>query len=389
MFLATRAAQEVGNSTSLVVSGTSSTFTCGSTTYTGVYYNLFNIGAYTSENPVLNALCYAANKGWTTPEAAIEGGASGTIAEGYVNAGQDTGYLQRFNIKNGTINTSHQYMTNISAAMSEASITYSGYNSSNLLESNFVFKIPVYKELPTSISVLPIEGNPNNYLKTVTINDSILETFNMDTNSYTVNVPYGTKKVTITGLPVSSKSSIIGTGTIDLTSTSTATLTVTAQNKTTRNYTFKFVQTEPSSTSVADIINSIGVKNDGTYLSGINNKQTTSIITEIKSKNANAVIQFKDSRGVIKNNNSFSTGDTMTVTIGEDSKIYTVVVKGDTNGDGNITILDLLRVQKHILESSKLEKEYAISADVNSDNVIDILDLLKVQKSILGQGTIE
>ena len=279
-------------------------------------------------------------------------------------------------------------MTNIAGAMSESSITYSGYSKNKTVDGSFVFKIPIYNNLPSEISVLPSEGNPNNYLKTVTINDKILETFDLDKNTYTVNLPSNAKSVKITGLPVSSKSSVSGTGTIDLTKTKTATLTVKAENGTTRTYTFNFALVNAASTNVQDIINDISVKNDGTYMYGINNKETTDLINEIQSKNASANIVFKDSKGIVKSDKSFKTGDTLTITINNDTKTYKIIYNGDTDGNGAIDILDLLKIQKNIIGSSNLSDEYLKAADVNSDGKVDILDLLKVQKHILGQGTI-
>ncbi len=387
--LASRVVQEIGSSTT-AISGTTE-FTCdGKPQVYSHYYNFFNIGAYTSENPVILGLCYAKNKGWNTPAKAIAGGAS-TISNGYINAGQDTIYLEKYNVKDGNVVTSHQYMTNIAAPVSESNITYNAYKKAGILDGNFVFKIPVYKEgtLPEKASTLPSPGNPNNYLKTVLINGNILETFNLDETTHTINLPSNAKSVTISGLPVSSKSSVTGGGTIDLTKTQQATLTVKAQNRTTRTYTFNFALVNPASNSVQDIVNNIGVKNDGTYIYGINNKTTTDLIKEITSKNASAKIQFYDSSSKVKTSTSFNTGDTLTISIDSDTKTYKLVVLGDTNGDAKIDILDLLKVQKNILGSSKLTDEYLRAANVNSDEKVDILDLLKVQKNILGQGTIE
>ncbi|MCM1371339.1 MAG: SH3 domain-containing protein [Clostridium sp.] len=379
--LATRSAQEIGPSTT-AISGTSK-FICGEKSYDGGYYNFYNIGAFTSDNPVVLALCTAVNKGWDTPYKAIVGGAN-TISNGYVKTGQDTGYLQKYNIKNGSINTSHQYMTNVAAPMSEASITYNGYKSSGILEGNFIFKIPVYEQLPDAISVLPPEGNPNNYLKTVTIDGKVLDTFDLDKTNYNISIPSGTKSINLSGLPVSSKSSVSGTGTIDLTKTTSVSITVKAQNKTTRTYTFNFTFVEPQYESIKDIINNIGVKNDDNYIFEVNNQDTVSITEQIKSKNASVNVEFKTSSGVAKTTTSLSTGDMLSLSIENESKTYIVVVYGDTDGNGNIDILDLLRIQKVILGSLNLKDEYSISCDVNNDSKVDILDLLKVQKYILG-----
>ena len=109
---------------------------------------------------------------------------------------------------------------------------------------------------------------------------------------------------------------------------------------------------------------------------------------KFKSKNASANIVFKDSKGIVKSDKSFKTGDTLTITINNDTKTYKIIYNGDTDGNGAIDILDLLKIQKNIIGSSNLSDEYLKAADVNYDGKVDILDLLKVQKHILGQGTI-
>ena len=389
--LASRSYQELGSST--VASSGTTGFTCNGTTYTGGYYNFYNTGATTGSNPVLTGLCYASianasyGRAWNTPQKAITGGAW-FIAKGYVNNGQDTLYLQKWDIKNGTVG-SHQYMTNVAAAKSEASSTYSGYNKNNLIETPFVFKIPVYTDMPENLSSLPLEGNPNNWLKTITINGTVLDTFDIDSQKQTINVSSTTSTINFGALPVNSNATVTGTGTIDIDKTPTITITVKAQNKTTRDYTFTFVKVVPTYTDIQEIIDNMGVKNDGTYISSLQGKTTADIISEIKSKNADAVMEFKDKDSVLKTDVKFKTGDKMVVSLNKESKTYTIVVNGDTNGDGDITILDLLKIQKHILNSNPLSNEYLKSADVNGDLNITILDLLKVQKHLLGQGTIE
>ena len=67
-----------------------------------------------------------------------------------------------------------------------------------------------------------------------------------------------------------------------------------------------------------------------------------------------------------------------------ESKTLIVSVKGDTSGDGNVTILDLLQVQKHIKGVKKISNASLKSADTSLDTKVTILDLLQVQKHIKG-----
>ena len=68
---------------------------------------------------------------------------------------------------------------------------------------------------------------------------------------------------------------------------------------------------------------------------------------------------------------------------------YNVVIYGDTNGDGIVDTLDLLRVKKDILNVKNLEGYQQKAADTSKNGEVDSLDLLQVKKQILGAGNIK
>ena len=67
----------------------------------------------------------------------------------------------------------------------------------------------------------------------------------------------------------------------------------------------------------------------------------------------------------------------------------TVVVTGDTNGDGKINITDMLAAKAHLLNKSKLSGFYAQAADTNSDGKINITDFIQMKAHILGKSKVE
>jgi len=66
------------------------------------------------------------------------------------------------------------------------------------------------------------------------------------------------------------------------------------------------------------------------------------------------------------------------------SESYTIVVKGDLNGDGSVTITDLVKIKKDIVDIAKLKEEYKKAGDLNKDQNITITDLAKMRKIIVG-----
>lgn len=150
--LACRVYQEQGaTGTSPLISGTYGG-------YEGLY-NYFNIGATGSNTTAViqNGLSYAKNKGWTSRYASLKGGAD-ILSANYIRKGQDTLYLQKFDVDNSSNGMFwHQYMQNIAAPASESSNIRKAYNNTNALNNPFVFKIPVYNNMPASPCPQPVD----------------------------------------------------------------------------------------------------------------------------------------------------------------------------------------------------------------------------------------
>lgn len=243
-FLSIRSKQELGTSGSGASSGTYSG-------YEG-YYNFFNIGAYDSSTgqAIANGLKYASsgstyNRPWTTPYKAIVGGAQ-YIASSYIAKGQNTVHFQKFNVVYSPL-YSHQYMTNVQAPTSEAKSTFKSYTNMGIAKDSFVFYIPVYNNMPSSSCKLPAsQGNPNSYVKSITVKNgskslALTPTFNYTDTNYTMVVDNSISSVIVDATPVSAYATISGKGTYNLTAgkTTTVSLVCTAGNGTKTTYKVK------------------------------------------------------------------------------------------------------------------------------------------------------
>ncbi len=149
--LASRIVQEQGKNSTLSSTGRGN--------YDGYYglYNFCNISATGSGTAqvISNALTYARNKGWTDPESSIKGGAA-FIAKSYINVGQSSLYLQKYDVDNSDGKLFyHQYMANASAAVSESSSVRNSYSSLGMINNSFTFTIPVYENMPDTVCKSP------------------------------------------------------------------------------------------------------------------------------------------------------------------------------------------------------------------------------------------
>lgn len=393
----------------------------GSTTYKAPLYNFYNIGAFTSQsNADLNGLCYAAQpnasnlRAWNTVDKALKGGAM-FIGNEYILAGQYTTYFQKFNVSPvATKALGHQYMTNIEDPKSSSSIVYNRYKNFNALNSDFVFYIPYYLDMPASAVKSPVLGNPNNWLSSIQVGGNAIKDITKDKTSYTVNIgnvssikidaitAAKTSYLTING---GSKALKTGSATINTPNNETvAKIVVTAANNTTKTYTITLkkdgTDTTPSEPEVKPPINNepsvskmisdsnLIYKDD--YLNGIKVGTTIEQLTAtLLLRNDKAVISYKNAAGKAKTKGVIVTGDVMTIKSNNETKTIELIIYGDVNGDGKITISDLLSVQKHILGDVKLKGAYLKAADSEKDGKVTIKDLLLIQKDILGDINIK
>ena len=449
IYLAALSRQEVGLSAGYATSGTTSTY-C-SLDYTG-YYNFYNIQATAGSKPVCNGLAYAKSVGWNSKQNAIVGGAS-WIVNGYINAGQNTAYFQKWNTSsNATKPYYHQYMSNIRAVVSSASTTKNSYSSMGIIDYSFVFQIPIYQGIPSS-TTLPATGNPNNWLKSLKVNNTLVTNFDSEETEYTVNMPQGTKMVTVSATPVNSSATVIGIGNIELTElTTNVDIVVTAQNGNTRIYKLEIKRPEEIISPVvpdneldkdddennnnnsnnnnnndtndsnnsddkedvddniitpvippkeeekeeiiyptpSETISKSGYKiNGNAYIYNVTLGSTVQgIVSKLQAANQYASINITTNNNNSKTSGSLVTGDKITIVSNDISQTFSVVIYGDTNGDGEITTLDLLILQKHLLKKSTLTNAYLKSSDVNKDGKSNTLDLLIIQKHLLKKGNI-
>ncbi len=148
------------------------------------YYNFFNFSA-SGADVVGNGIAYAKSQGWSTRSASIIGGAK-KYAEGYIAAGQNTYYYKDFDVQDTNPYT-HQYAQSIYDAKSSGGLLRSVY----IGQSNefAVFRIPVYKDMPTTAAVKPEENNKlNNYYFSAITVGGLSPAFSMYTQKYTLSV---------------------------------------------------------------------------------------------------------------------------------------------------------------------------------------------------------
>ena len=73
---------------------------------------------------------------------------------------------------------------------------------------------------------------------------------------------------------------------------------------------------------------------------------------------------------------------------GQTVQSLTAIVTGDTNGDGVITVTDMLAVKSHVLNKSKLSGVSFTAGDTNGDGNITITDFIQVKAQILGKSDV-
>lgn len=413
----------------------------GSSTGLGTYkgyeniFNFYNIKAVGNDPSV--ALLWAKGgasgtltsygRPWDSPYKSIIGGAK-FLSEDYISIGQNTLYFEKFDVSRSNGHYTHQYMQNLTAPLTEGVTTYSSYSSVNgLLDEALVFIIPVYNNMPSTKVEVPVNKNPNSYLKSIKVNDKELDGFAYDKLNYSMEADAGVDSIKIEATSINNKASIEGLGTVKLENgDNKITIKVTAENGNVTNYVLVVNKKEkeenidvPEDNTITNIVidntnlvfdkdtlkYDIETSFESSKLSikyyignDINTKEIDLIVgknivnigkyTINITRNDIAIGTALNNSG-IKYNDSYVYG--ISLNTGTDSLINNIKKISDTLSisikDSNGNNSSIFKTGDKVnIKSSLEEKNYEvlIYGDVNGDGVIDKLDYLAILRHYYG-----
>lgn len=430
VMLASRLRQEQGvNGTSELISGV----------YPGFenLYNHFNIMAsgQTREEIVRSGLSIARTGSsmilpdgssyqgsWDTPTKSMIGGAL-NIATSFILAGQDSLYLQKFDVDNSDGKLYwHQYMQNIQAPMSESQTVRRSYTDRGLLDAPFVFKIPVFENMPASTERPADNSNPNNCLAALEVDGNpVIAEFDKDRTEYSYEVPYGSKQVTVTARAASELALVNAPSQVDLqVGDNRCQIQVTAQNGETKTYTLTITRkSEESSGGDQNLgYGELRIENQTIYI-GLGNQtygtvsipyyaltwseDRTSIIIDGLDERTDAQTFLKniDVKGAIwaglfdedevkqyTGTDIVGTGVYLVITDSQTGRIVLsspIILHGDLNGDGQFNIIDFSLGKAALLGRVQLTEAQELAGDLNGSGGYNILDFSTMKAVLLGR----
>ena len=300
------------------------------------YYNAFNIGATGNNRAdvITNGLKRAQKEGWTSLEASIRGGTK-IIAKNYIARGQNTLYLQKFDVESsdGTLYT-HQYMQNILAAKSEASQITKVVKSLGL-DNSYNFVIPVYENMPQFT-----QTDPN----LVYIASDDLVKVNVTGTLRMRNAPSGTQTIAwLNGGEIVTRVEM-------------------AQNKVNGTYWDK----------VKSVSGVYGYVARETYE---NSQEHKLYLVKVEETLPEEMPEIGEGE-----NNDTSNDDNK----GENNEETIEVRLGDVNNDGKISPTDYVLIKNHIMQVKTLQTDAEKkAADVNEDGKISATDYVLIKNHIM------
>lgn len=289
------------------------------------YYNFFNFGASgsTSEAVVSSGIKFAADNGWDTKEKSIVGGAK-QLSDGYIEVGQDTYYYQDFNV-HFTGKLWHQYAQAVHDARGKGVSLKKEYED----KTNYVlvFRIPIFKDMPSVVSPKPVENDKQNnyYFNSISVSG-------LTPSFYRYDYIYD---LHVTGDTI-----------VDVSIPSTAYI----------NCQLEFPLKAGENKVVLRVRSQSGYDND--YTINVNAEQNCTLYINKGSANV----------------------------LGVETQVKG---KGDINGDGSITVSDMAAIRLHLLKKYTISGESVKVADINADGNITVSDMAAIRLHLLRKYTIQ
>ena len=325
------------------------------------FYNYYNIQA-TGDDIIGNGLAYAERtdestlRPWTDPEKAIVGGAK-FLASKYIGVGQDTIYLQKFDVVEAGGLYNHQYMQSITAPSAEGKKVRSAYESLELLDTNFNFIIPVYRNtMPPNACPIPLDVSMPQYGEWATVKTN---------SSVFVRVAPGTSSAKLGSVYNGNRIKVLEKGLV----------------KIDNYYWDKIVM--PDGVTIGYMVTNYIVL-DSTVVppapSGDDAKiQEGNLILNPEITTIEQLKQIYPEANII--GSVIGTGTKVEI----NGATYTIIKLGDVNGDGKSNLADALLIERNYVGLHTLENEFLKAGSVtNRNSIITLTDALKLKRYYVG-----
>lgn len=397
-YIVARLIQEQGNEGTVLTKGEGY-----NEEYVG-YYNAFNIAASgNSTSEILtNALAYAKKKEWTTLDKSIDGGIS-FLAKQYIQKGQSTLYLQKFDVEATNGLYSNQYMQNILAAQKEGETLRNTYINMNSMSSIHTFIIPVYENMPAEVCARPdTNGTSSTEKDIVKVNvDESLRIRNNPNGNTTVGWLYKGEIVT----RIEKATSKVAGTYWDKVQKSDGTIGYTAREtyENEGKYKLYLVPINEGTTPDKEENKDNNTEKEPDNSASNDEKIYPKDTDKVKIDNENNIIivlpgviaqdildAFGEPTKITRANGDLLDGEQESVATGYIvSDTYTIVKKGDVNGDSKVNSQDALLILKYCVGTAKLEKIYEKAGYTNNDEKLNSSDALLILKYSVGNANIE
>ena len=312
------------------------------------------------------------------------------LGRDYINADQQTLYLQKFNLVSRYFPPfQHQYMGNIFAPQLEAEGVYRAYSEIGVLADAKEFLIPVFTELPYYTPEPEYNGTPNNWLRSLKVNGSELPDFNYAKSSYRVELETGEDTVRIEAEPFEVAALVDGDGFFLLQEGENRfQISVTATDGTVRLYELTVVSA-PAKGPVEVSSDIYGIDGLG-FLYGADPRYTYNTVDALVQhlRAPDDILYVTRNAEGVETYGPLGTGSTLEMwRDGELLVTYTLVIFGDVNGDGSIDVLDARRIAQYNMGQVQLSYAELIAMDANRDGSGDLLDAKTISDHVT-KGTL-
>ena len=396
-YIVARLIQEQGKGGTVLVTGSGY-----NNQYQG-YYNAFNIAASGNSTAEIltNALAYAQKKEWTTLDKSIDGGIS-FLAKQYIQKGQNTLYLQKFDVESTNGLYSNQYMQNILAAQSEGVTLKNTYINMNSISSSHTFIIPVYENMPQEACKRPDTNKIN------TTDEDIVKV-NVENSLRIRNNPNGDKTVGYLykdeiATRLEKAESKVGGTYWDKIKKSDGIIGYVAREtyENEANYKLYLIplnENKPSNDNQQKPENNNNNENNSNQTPEITIKDTNTVKLDKESKvitvkpnsTASDILEAcGGSAKITRADGSFLSGPHETLGTGyiiEDK--YVIIKKGDCNGDGKTNSLDAAIILRYTVGQYDLKDAYFKAGAISNNQNVTSLDAAKILRFAVGQYSLE